>query len=232
VRVGANRPRSFLLPKFFNGLKNIRNHKNLPQQRYINETGQEQRIASIVEPVAQEMGFDLVRVKILPDNGCTLQIMAEDENGNFTIAQCQEFSNEISALLDAEELIDGAYHLEVSSPGVDRPLVRERDFLRWQGHEARVELGQMLNGRKRFRGLIKHVKDGKVTITLPDVADGAVADMDLPMADISFAKLILSDRLLEEARTEQEKNPILDDPEITTIDGNDLSEQNLEKTKV
>ncbi|MCF6325919.1 MAG: ribosome maturation factor RimP [Devosiaceae bacterium] len=204
----------------------------MSKQRYINETGQEQRIASIVEPVAEEMGLFLVRVKILPDNGCTLQIMAEDENGKFTIAQCQEFSNEISALLDAEEPIDGAYHLEVSSPGIDRPLVRERDFLRWQGHEARVELGQMLNGRKRFRGLIKHVKDGKVTITLPDVTEGAIADMDLPMADISFAKLILSDRLLEEARIEQENSPVVDDPEITTIDDIDLREQNLAEPKI
>jgi len=192
----------------------------LSERRYISQTGQEQRVAAIIEPVAADLGFLLVRVKILPDNGCTLQIMAEDENGNFTIAQCQQLSNEISVLLDVEEPIDGTYHLEVSSPGVDRPLVRGRDFLRWQGHEAKVELATMLDGRKRFRGIIKAVKGDKVIITLPDVPEGAIADFALPMIDIATAKLILSDRLLADARAEQEKTPVLHDPEITTIDDN------------
>ncbi len=192
----------------------------MSERRYILESGQEQRIAAIIEPVVRDMGFCLVRVKILPDNGCTLQIMAEDENGNFTIAQCQALSNEISPLLDVEEPIKGPYHLEVSSPGIDRPLVRHRDFVRWQGHEARVEMTRMLDGRKRFRGVIKQVENDRITITLPDVPEGARADFELPMADMGSAKLVLNDRLLEEARREQEKNPVLDDPEITEIEQN------------
>ncbi len=187
------------------------------QKRYINETGQEQRIALIVEPVARELGLLLVRVKITPENGCTLQIMAEDDKGQFTVAQCQELSQELSPLLDAEEPIEGAYHLEVSSPGIDRPLVRQRDFLRWLGHEARIELGDMLNGRKRFRGLIKAANETHVTITLPDVPEGANADFDLPLASLANAKLILTDRLLDEAARTQKDNSPLDDPEIQTL---------------
>ncbi len=187
------------------------------QKRYINETGQEQRIALIVEPVARDLGLLLVRVKITPENGCTLQIMAEDDQGQFTVAQCQELSQELSPLLDAEEPIEGAYHLEVSSPGIDRPLVRQRDFLRWLGHEARIELGDMLNGRKRFRGLIKAADETHVTITLPDVPEGANADFDLPLASLANAKLILTDRLLDEAARIQKENSPLDDPEIQTL---------------
>lgn len=187
------------------------------QKRYINETGQEQRIALIVEPVARGLGLLLVRVKITPENGCTLQIMAEDDQGQFTVTQCQELSQELSPLLDAEEPIEGAYHLEVSSPGIDRPLVRQRDFLRWLGHEARIELADMLNGRKRFRGLIKAANETHVTITLPDVPEGANADFDLPLASLANAKLILTDRLLDEAARVQKDNSPLDDPEIQTL---------------
>lgn len=187
------------------------------QKRYINETGQEQRIALIVEPVARGLGLLLVRVKITPENGCTLQIMAEDDQGQFTVTQCQELSQELSPLLDAEEPIEGAYHLEVSSPGIDRPLVRQRDFLRWLGHEARIELADMLNGRKRFRGLIKAANETHVTITLPDVPEGANADFELPLASLANAKLILTDRLLDEAARVQKDNSPLDDPEIQTL---------------
>ena len=192
----------------------------MSEQRFISETGQEQRIAKIVEPVAQDLGFSLVRVKITPENNCTLQIMAEDKDGRFNISQCQQLSNELSPLLDAEDVIDTAYHLEVSSPGIDRPLVRQRDFARWQGHEARVELANMLDGRKRFRGIIKSVDDTNVTITLPDVPEGAKADFDLPLASLAHAKLVLSDRLLAEAARTQENDSVLDDPEIQTIQDN------------
>ncbi len=186
-------------------------------RRYIRETGQEQRIAAIVEPVAADLGFFLVRVKVLPDNGCTLQIMAEDKNGRFSIANCQALSQELSPALDVEDPINTAYHLEVSSPGVDRPLVRARDFERWAGHEARVELAHMINGRKRFRGLIEGTDGISVTIILPDVPEGADPAAVLPLADIAEAKLILTDRLLETARREQENEPALDNPDVETL---------------
>jgi len=187
-------------------------------KRYIRETGVETRIAAIVAPVASDMGYDLVRVKVLPDNGCTLQIMAEDANGNFTITDCEKLSREINPVLDVEEPIDRAYHLEVSSPGVDRPLVRARDFQRWQGHEARVELQNMIEGRKRFRGEIVSNDDESVTIRLPDVPEGAPQDHKLPLAEIAEAKLMMTDALLEAAQEQQTNDDTLDSPEIETIE--------------
>jgi ribosome maturation factor RimP len=101
---------------------------DLTEKRYIKETGLEARIARIVEPVANDLGYALVRVKITPENGCTLQIMAEDEHGRFTIVDCENLSKDLSPVLDVEDPIDREYHLEVSSPGIDRPLVRKRDY--------------------------------------------------------------------------------------------------------
>ncbi len=204
----------------------------LNTQRYISETGQEQRIAAIVEPVAHDLGFLLVRVKILPENGCTLQIMAEDEHGQFTIAQCQALSQELSPVLDVEEPIDVAYHLEVSSPGIDRPLVRARDFERNIDHEARVELSHMLNGRKRFRGKIKSVDADTVTLTLPDVPAGANPDFVLPLADISVAKLILTDRLLAQARQRQKNDQTLLDDSIQQEADQSTLESDSHKTQI
>lgn len=197
--------------------------RTVDDKRYIRETGQEQHIAAIVAPVANDLGFHLVRVKILPDNGCTLQIMAEDDQGRFNVASCQQLSQEISPILDLHDPIDTAYHLEVSSPGIDRPLVRARDFERWAGHEARVELSQMIDGRKRFRGVIEQSDDTSVTIRLPDVPGGADALRKLPLANIAEAKLILTNALLEAARIEQKGGDTLETPDIQTIA--DISEE-------
>lgn len=198
-------------------------------KRYIRETGQETRIAAIIEPVANELGYDLVRVKILPDNGCTLQIMAENANGRFSISDCETLSREINPLLDAEDPIDREYHLEVSSPGIDRPLVRARDFERWLGHDARIELRDMIDGRKRFRGVLVASDETSVTIELPDVPAEIDPRHRLLLSDIAEAKLMMTDALLEAARLEQEQeqnqendNP-LDDPDIEMIE--DTSEE-------
>ena len=145
---------------------------DLTEKRYIKETGLEARIARIVEPVANGLGYSLVRIKITPENGCTLQIMAEDAEGRFTINDCEALSKDLSPVLDVEDPIDREYHLEVSSAGIDRPLVRKRDFERYLGHEAKVELLDMINGRKRFRGLIQAVDADGVTIRLPDAPAG------------------------------------------------------------
>ena len=130
---------------------------DLTAKRYIKESGLEARVSAIVEPVANSLGYALVRVRITQENGMTLQIMAEDENGRFTIVDCETLSKDLSPVLDVEDPIEREYHLEVSSPGIDRPLVRQRDFAAHIGHEAKIELSDMLNGRKRFRGFIKAV---------------------------------------------------------------------------
>src|SRR4029079_11309734 len=154
---------------------------DLNEKRYIRETGLEARISRIVEPVANDLGYALVRVKVTQDNGCTLQIMAEDENGRFAIDDCERLSKDLSPALDVEDPIDREYHLEVSSPGIDRPLVRARDFIAYIGHEARVELGDMVNGRKRFRGTIKAADADSFTITVPDAPAGTDPDHKLSL---------------------------------------------------
>jgi ribosome maturation factor RimP len=191
---------------------------DLNERRYIKETGLEARIAAIVEPVANDMGFSLVRVKVTAENGCTLQIMAEDAGGRFTINDCERLSKDLSPILDVEDPIDREYHLEVSSPGIDRPLVRARDFARFIGHEARIELADLIEGRKRFRGLIKAADAESVTITLPDAPKDQDPDHRLPLDMIAEAKLIMTDALINIARLDQEEHPIDEGEAVETVE--------------
>jgi ribosome maturation factor RimP len=191
---------------------------DLTEKRYVKETALEARIARIVEPVANDLGYSLVRVKITQENGMTLQIMAEDGSGRFTIADCEALSKEISPVLDVEDPIDREYHLEVSSPGIDRPLLRVRDFATYLGHEAKLELSDMLEGRKRFRGLIKAVDDETVTITLPDAPKDTDPDHRLPLRLLADAKLVMTDALMNMAQADQQEFPIDDDEDIETVE--------------
>ncbi len=205
-------------PLFFVGPEYVwQEARRVDDERYIKETSQEQLIAAIVAPVAEDLGFHLVRVKVLAGDGCTLQIMAEDDRGKFSIADCERLSHELSPILDLNEPIDRAYHLEVSSPGVDRPLVRARDFERWRGHEARVELVDMIAGRKRFRGRIEGSDGQNIAICLPDVPEGVSPIHVLPLTNIGEAKLIMTDKLLDAARLEQENDPTLHTDDVETI---------------
>ena len=197
---------------------------DLDEKRYIKETGLETRIARIVEPVANYMGYALVRVKVTAENGCTLQIMAEDENGRFTIDDCERLSKDLSPILDVEDPIDREYHLEVSSPGIDRPLVRARDFARYVGHEARIELSDLLDGRKRFRGIIKAADSESVTITLPDAPKDQDPDHRLPLAMLAEAKLIMTDALINMAQADQEEHPIDEGEDVETVELADASD--------
>ena len=194
----------------------------LNEKRYIKETGLETRIAAIVEPVANDLGYALVRVKVTQENGCTLQIMAEDANGVFRITDCERLSKDLSPVLDVEDPIDREYHLEVSSPGIDRPLVRARDFARYIGHEAKVELSDLVEGRKRFRGIIAAADDDSFTITLPDAPKDTDPNHRLPLALLAEAKLVMTDALMDMARLAQEQDPIDEDDEIETIELGDL----------
>lgn len=179
-------------------------------RRYIRETPLEARIAAIVEPVAASLGYDLVRIRVTNENGCTLQIMCEDTNGQFAITDCERLHNDLNPVLDLEDPIEREYHLEISSPGVDRPLVRARDFLAWVGHEAKVELADMVDGRKRFRGEIVTADEETFSIRLPDAPKTGEAVHRLPLAALAEAKLVMTDRLLDAARKAQEDNPGFD----------------------
>ena len=121
------------------------------EPRLIEETGVAARVARVVEPTIEGIGFRLVRVKISAQNGCTVQIMAERPDGSMNVDDCEKISRALSPVLDVDDPVGVAYHLEISSPGIDRPLVRKSDFDRWAGHEAKIELRQMLAGRKRGR---------------------------------------------------------------------------------
>ncbi|WDR07048.1 ribosome maturation factor RimP [Devosia rhodophyticola] len=189
---------------------------DLKEKRYIKETGLESRIAAIVEPVANDLGYSLVRIKLTQENGCTLQIMAEDANGHFAITDCERLSKDLSPVLDVEDPIEREYHLEVSSPGIDRPLVRARDFAAYIGFEAKIELSEMIEGRRRFRGFILSVDDEAVTIRLPDAPAGVDPNHRLTLTMLADAKLVMSDALMEVARKAQEENNPLDDDEIET----------------
>lgn len=172
---------------------------NESEPRLITETGVAARVAAIVEPAVTNLGFRLVRVKLSSTNGCTLQIMAERPDGTMTVADCEAVSRAVSPLLDLEEPIPQAYHLEVSSPGIDRPLVRVGDFERWAGHEAKVEMSVPVNGRKRFRGVIQGVEGETALLHLPDAKAEGEPVARLPLADIGEARLVLTDDLVRES---------------------------------
>ena len=164
--------------------------------RLFSEKGLEARVAAIVEPVIEDLGFDLVRVRITGENGCTLQIMAEKPDGTMTIEGCETISRALSPALDVEDPIDREYHLEISSPGIDRPLVRRRDLIAYTGHVAKVELAARIDGRRRFRGTIAGVEGNDLLMDLPDVPADQEARVAIPLESLSEAKLIMTDELM------------------------------------
>ena len=177
------------------------------EERIITETGLEARIAHIVEPVAAGLGYRLVRVKLSAMNGATLQIMAERPDGSMTVGDCEILSRDLSPALDVEDPMDTAYNLEVSSPGIDRPLVRRSDFEKWAGHDAKVELARPLDGRKRFKGKLAGLDGDAVRLELESKSKlDAAATVLLPLADIGEARLVMTDALIRETlRREKHK---------------------------
>lgn len=156
------------------------------------------RIERLIAPTVAEMGFAIVRVRLAGEHRPTVQIMVEHpDGGSVTVDDCARISRAVSALLDVEDLVHGAFILEVSSPGIDRPLVRLEDFRRFAGHEAKVKLGSPVEGRKRFRGRLLGVAGERVQI----LVDGAA--VDLPYRDIVQARLVLTEELLAAAEHRQ-----------------------------
>jgi ribosome maturation factor RimP len=166
--------------------------------RITRETGVEARIAHIVEPIAADLGYELVRIKVSGLNGMTVQIMAERPDGTMTVDDCELLSRNVSPALDVADPISREYHLEVSSPGIDRPLTRAKDFENWAGHEVKLEMERAVDGRKRFRGILLGVKDGAAGMRLLDTPEPA--ELWLPLDDIGEAKLVLTDALINASR--------------------------------
>lgn len=168
------------------------------EPRIIVETGLDARVAAIAGPVVEGLGYRLVRVKTSRRNGLTLQIMAERPDGTMTVEDCEAISRDLSPALDVEDPISEAYHLEVSSPGIDRPLVRRSDFERWAGHITKVELATPLEGRKRFRGTLLGLEGQAAVLKIDDAAAGATDRFLLPLDQIGEAKLVLTDELIDD----------------------------------
>lgn len=168
------------------------------EPRLITETGVDQRVAEIIEPVLLGMDFVLVRVKLLNQNGLTLQIMAERTDGTMTVEDCEALSTAISPVLDVDDPVEKAYHLEVSSPGIDRPMVRKSDFTRWQGHIVKIETSILVDNRKRFRGKIDAVNEDNFILERDQVNAGEEAKVAIPFNSLSDARLILTDDLIRD----------------------------------
>ena len=168
-------------------------------ERTIVETGLEARVAAIIEPEIEDLGFRLVRVKISGVNGMTLQVMAERPDGTMDVSGCEAISRAISPILDVEDPIERAYHLEISSPGIDRPLVRRSDFESWSGHVVKLETHEMINGRKRYKGLILKVEGEDITFRREAPAKDEDPEFVIPVNGIKDAKLVLTDELIDEA---------------------------------
>ncbi|WP_322988927.1 ribosome maturation factor RimP [Hoeflea sp.] len=169
------------------------------EPRLVIETGVDARIAEIIEPVLEAMDMRLVRVRLSGQNGLTLQIMAERNDGSMVVEDCEAASRAISPVLDVEDPVEKAYHLEVSSPGIDRPLVRKSDFKRWEGHLARCDASVLINGRKRFRGFIRDVTDTGFSVEREQPAYGEDNLAVIPFAALAEAKLVLTDELIRES---------------------------------
>ena len=157
----------------------------------------DRRLAEIITPVIEDMGFELVRIRLMSGKTTTLQIMADRPDGGIEVDDCAQISNAVSAVLDVEDPILDAYTLEVSSPGIDRPLTRLKDFDAFEGYEAKVETSELIDGRRRFKGVLAGVEDDEVLINVAG-AEGETVTIGLKFDWLSDAKLVLTDDLIRE----------------------------------
>jgi len=165
--------------------------------RFVGETGLAAEIAGLAEPVLADLGFRLVRVVVSGRNGATVQIMAERPEGTITVEECAEISRRLSPVLDVRDPMKGQYTLEVSSPGIDRPLVRPSDFDAWAGYEAKIEMKELISGRKRFRGVLEGIEGEEVRIEV-ELDQLGRQIVGLPLGLIGEARLVLTDELIRE----------------------------------
>jgi ribosome maturation factor RimP len=159
-------------------------------RRFVQETGPARATTELPEPVLDELGFRLVRVKVSGRDGGTVQIMAERPKGGMSVEDCATISRRLSPVLDAYDPIPRGYRLEISSPGIDRPLVRPSDFALWAGHEAKVELKELIDGRKRFRGVIDGAAKDEARLRIELEGHEEPVVIGLPFSLISEAKLV------------------------------------------
>lgn len=192
----------------------------------IAQSQQEKRILALAEPVAATLGLEVVRVRITGGRRPGLQIMIDREGGApSTIEDCTDFSRALSPVLDVEDPISGAFHLEVSTPGIDRPLTRPGDFAAWEGHVAKIELAMPLDGQRRFRGVILGEDEDGVHLEL----DGE-AELTARVDEMTKASLLLTDELIEDARARGGLPPQPDDDDFGDLDIEESAESDTPDT--
>ena len=169
------------------------------EPRLLAEPGLAARVAAIAEPVIEGLGYRLVRVQVSPLSGLTVQIMAERPDGSMTVGDCEVVSRALSPVFDEQDPVKQPHRLEISSPGLDRPLVRRSDFERHAGHVAKVEMARLIDGRKRFRGTLVGTEGDAVRLRRDDAKADEQKEFLLPIEDMAEAKLVLTDTLIAEA---------------------------------
>ncbi len=184
----------------------------------------DRRIAEIITPVIEDMGYEVVRVRLMKSlKETTLQVMAQKPDGTIEVDDCAKISTALSATLDVEDPIIEAYSLEVSSPGIDRPLTRLKDFEQWVGNEAKIETSEMIDGRRRFKGQLAGVEGDEVLITLDE--QGEDITIGLKFDWLSDAKLVLTDELIREVLRGRKDKGQIDEAQYdeveTIIDGDE-----------
>jgi ribosome maturation factor RimP len=191
----------------------------------IAKTAIDRRLAEIVTPAIEGLGYELVRVRLMGGNIKTLQIMADRPEGGIDVADCARISTAVSATLDVEDPLEENYHLEVSSPGIDRPLTRLKDFEAWEGYEARLETQDAIDGRKRFKGMLAGVEGDEVLVNLAEGPEGTTT-IGLKFDWLADAKLILTDELITEMLRQRKAAGVVSETEFDEIqEETDLPEE-------
>jgi ribosome maturation factor RimP len=183
------------------------------------KTTMDRRLADIVQPVIEGLGFELVRIRLMGGATRTLQIMADKPEGGIEVDHCGDISTAVSAVLDVEDPIEENYTLEVSSPGIDRPLTRLKDFEMWKGWEARVETTELIDGRRRFKGTLGGVEGDEVLIQLDEGKEPVTIGLQFDW--LSDAKLILTDELISEMLRQKKASGVIDESQFDEIDETD-----------
>jgi ribosome maturation factor RimP len=182
----------------------------------IAKTAIDRRLAAIVTPAIEGLGFELVRIRLMGGKTRTLQIMADRPEGGIVVEDCARISTAVSAILDVEDPVEDNYILEVSSPGIDRPLTRLKDFDVWQGYEARIETAELIDGRRRFKGTLAGTEGDEVLIEIEEA--GAPLTIGLKFDWLSDAKLVLTDDLIAEMLRQRKASGVIDETEFDEIE--------------
>ena len=182
----------------------------------IAKTAMDRRLADIVTPAIEALGFELVRIRLMGGATRTLQIMADRPDGGIEVDDCGEISTAVSAILDVEDPIEENFILEVSSPGIDRPLTRLKDFEMWKGWEARIETTELIDGRRRFKGTLAGAEGDEILIEIEDA--GALVTIGLKFDWLSDAKLILTDELIAEMLRQKKASGVFDETQFDDIE--------------